>query len=407
MEATSSSSPLTSVTSLLSQDEQTRIGTSSVVVCPAGPALDDGRDVVDDEPAAGQVGSLRRAAATRTGASPARPGGSGRCGRRPARPDVRRRGARRCRRWPGRAPARASRTSSSSCPRRRRSSSGPLPAQPTGARPGEVAPRPRRRAPRPGLSGRAVPRPGGSARGSAARPPSRTARPQLRTRDSRSAFASAGRPASTAESGPASDDVRVHQSSNDGERSGTGSSRTATSTRPASTSSPCSRPASSRANGPGMPGGGIGTPICAPTASNTTPSHGLRVRGPQTAMATRPPGRRTRAISPAARAGSDANISPSRQRTASYVPSGSAICSRSRERAVTLCRPIAAARVAAMAVISATTSDTTTVPSGPTSGAAASPRPPGPQASSSTRSPGRSAAAASSSCVTASPRAST
>ena len=57
-----------------------------------------------------------------------------------------------------------------------------------------------------------------------------------------------------------------------------------------------------------------------------------------------------------------------------------------------------------MAVISATTSDTTTVPSGPTSGAAASPSPPGPQASSSTRSPGRSAAAASSSCVTASPR---
>ena len=59
MEATSSSSPLTSVTSLLSQDEQTRIGTSSVVVAAAGPALDDGRDVVDDEPAAGQVGPLR------------------------------------------------------------------------------------------------------------------------------------------------------------------------------------------------------------------------------------------------------------------------------------------------------------------------------------------------------------
>ena len=49
-----------------------------------------------------------------------------------------------------------------------------------------------------------------------------------------------------------------------------------------------------------------------------------------------------------------------------------------------------------MAVISATTSDTTTVPSGPTSGAAARPSPPGPQASSSTWSPGRSAAAASS-----------
>ena len=52
-----------------------------------------------------------------------------------------------------------------------------------------------------------------------------------------------------------------------------------------------------------MPGGGTGLPIWALTASKTTPSHGLRSRGPHTAIATRPPGRRTRRISRAARAG--------------------------------------------------------------------------------------------------------
>ena len=50
-------------------------------------------------------------------------------------------------------------------------------------------------------------------------------------------------------------------------------------------------------NGPGTPGGGTGGPICALTASNTRPSQGLRSRGPHTASATRPPGRRTRRIS--------------------------------------------------------------------------------------------------------------
>ena len=107
-----------------------------------------------------------------------------------------------------------------------------------------------------------------------------------------------------------------------------------------------------------------------------------------------------RAISTAALAGSAANISPSRQSTASKEAEGSAMSSRSRSRVRTLVSPLDAARRAAMRVIAGTTSVSTTSPRGPTSGAAASPVPPGPQASSSTRSPGRSAARASRAAVT-------
>ena len=58
---------------------------------------------------------------------------------------------------------------------------------------------------------------------------------------------------------------------------------------------------------------------------------------------------------------------------------------------LTFVRPASSARSAAMAAISAATSEMTTSPPGATWVAAARPRPPGPQASSSTRSPGRGA----------------
>ena len=97
--------------------------------------------------------------------------------------------------------------------------------------------------------------------------------------------------------------MRVHHSSNEAARSGVGSSLDLRRRRgPRRRAGGAARPASSSANGPGMPGGGTGAPICALTASITTPSHGLRSRGPQTASATRPPGRSTRRISRAARA---------------------------------------------------------------------------------------------------------
>ena len=80
--------------------------------------------------------------------------------------------------------------------------------------------------------------------------------------------------------------------------------------------------------------------------------------------------------------------------------------SRSSSRVVTFVSPRASARAAAIAVISGTTSDTTTSPPGATSPAAANPGPPGPQASSSTRSPGRGAVSSSILSETAAPRAS-
>ena len=154
--------------------------------------------------------------------------------------------------------------------------------------------------------------------------------------------------------GPASADVRVHHSSND---AGTqrhvdladGDVREA---RRAAGRRPAGRRSSSE-NGPGTPGGGIGSPSCALTASKTTPSHGLRSRGPQTATAARPPGRSTRRISPRR---------PRRDRRRTSGPRGTArrrttrparrCCSRSSSRVLTLASPRAAARAAAIAVIS-------------------------------------------------------
>ena len=96
----------------------------------------------------------------------------------------------------------------------------------------------------------------------------------------------------------------LHHSSNEALRSGTASSPTRTSARPAPSSRRRSSSGIAERERPGMPGGGTGAPMCALTASMTSPSHGLRSRGPQTASATRPPGRSTRRISPTARAGS-------------------------------------------------------------------------------------------------------
>ena len=86
---------------------------------------------------------------------------------------------------------------------------------------------------------------------------------------------------------------------------------------PAAVRRPAEVPASSSEKGPGMPGGSTGAPVCAVTASNSTPSHGLRARWPHTATAARPPGSRTRRISRRARPGSGVSMRPSRQSTAS------------------------------------------------------------------------------------------
>ena len=166
------------------------------------------------------------------------------------------------------------------------------------------------------------------------------------------------------------------------------------------------RPSSESENGPGSPGGGIGMPSSALTASNTTPSHGFCSRGPQTATATRPPGRRTRAdlARRARRVGHEhqplaaeddvvrlvrlvdlleVELARAHVREAERLGAGRARSPSSRAR-----RPRARPRRPA-----------------PTSGAAAIPTPPAPHASSSTRSPGRGAASSSSVSVTRAPRA--
>ena len=129
--------------------------------------------------------------------------------------------------------------------------------------------------------------------------------------------ASSGNAASRFATGPASAEVRDHQSSNESARSGVESSSTTTSSKSASCNRRVTRSASSSANGPGTPGGGTGAPSWALTASSKTLSHGLRSRGPHTTAARRPPGRSTRRISRSACAGSSANMRPSRQSTTS------------------------------------------------------------------------------------------
>ena len=96
-----------------------------------------------------------------------------------------------------------------------------------------------------------------------------------------------------------------------------------------------------------------------------------------------------------------------RESATSKAASGSASASASAARTSTWPRPSAAARRAAIAVISAATSVRTTAPSGPTSSAATRPTPPGPQATSSTRSPVAGAARRSSASVTGAPCSST
>ncbi len=180
---------------------------------------------------------------------------------------------------------------------------------------------------------------------SARHPGCRAHRPSGRRRSRRPRDrATLARPARAADasrcaSGPARATVRVHHSSTDAARYGVGSSLTSTSANPASSSNASTRPASSSENGPGTPGGGTGAPSTSVTESKTTPSHGLRSRGPQTVNATRPPGRSTRRISRAARAGSPTSMIASRQTTTSYDPSGSSISSRSSTRVPTLLQP--------------------------------------------------------------------
>ena len=111
--------------------------------------------------------------------------------------------------------------------------------------------------------------------------------PSSRVRSSLAA--SSGNAVSRFASGPASADVRDHQSSNESARSGVEISSTTTSSRSASCNRRVTRSASSSANGPGTPGGGTGAPSWALTASSKTASHGLRARGPHTTAARRPP----------------------------------------------------------------------------------------------------------------------
>ena len=103
------------------------------------------------------------------------------------------------------------------------------------------------------------------------------------------------------------------------------------------------------------------------------PSQGFRSRGPHTATATRPPGRRTRVISRAAWAGSGTSIRPSRQSATSKLLSGSSIRSRSSTLVLTFESRSVSARAAAIRVMSTTTSEMTTSPSGATRAAAARP----------------------------------
>ena len=102
----------------------------------------------------------------------------------------------------------------------------------------------------------------------------------------------------------------------------------------------------------------------ADTASKTRPSHGLRSRGPQTAIAARPPGRSTRRISRAARAGSTANISPSRHSTTSKRAVRLVDLLEVEHARADVRQPGCAALAAAIAVISGATSESTTSPPG-------------------------------------------
>src|SRR5262249_32768667 len=88
-------------------------------------------------------------------------------------------------------------------------------------------------------------------------------------------LAGCGSAASRWASGPASAVVLDHHSSTDAARYGVACAATATSAKPASASRRPSCPSSESENGPGNPGGGIGTPSCAATESKTTPSHGF------------------------------------------------------------------------------------------------------------------------------------
>ena len=89
--------------------------------------------------------------------------------------------------------------------------------------------------------------------------------------------------------------MRVHHSSNEPARSGTASSSTRDVREPgageqAARAGRRRRARTGRARRAAAPA----RRAAALTASNTSPSHGLRSRGPQTATATRPPGRSTR-----------------------------------------------------------------------------------------------------------------
>src|SRR4051812_14732496 len=97
------------------------------------------------------------------------------------------------------------------------------------------------------------------------------------------ALASAGSDCNTRARGPASDGTNDHHSSTEEVLIGVGISRTATPANPDPVSNSPSAPGASSEKGPGTPGGGTGKPIWAVTASNSTPNHGLRSRGPQTA----------------------------------------------------------------------------------------------------------------------------
>ena len=131
---------------------------------------------------------------------------------------------------------------------------------------------------------------------------------------------------------------------------------------PAAVRSPASCPASDSENGPGIPGGGTGKPVWAVTASNTTPSHGFRSRRPHTDAATRPPGRSTRYTSAGGPLGLDGEHEalPAEHGVVGAVGLVD-VLQVAHGGARRWSTPRASARTAAMATISATTSDSTTL----------------------------------------------
>ena len=182
-----------------------------------------------------------------------------------------------------------------------------------------------------------------------------------------------------------------------------GRPRPTSTSRPAPSRSAARRPSPESLNGPGASGSGRSI---RPSSSALRPDaviQSFSSGSAHTATAARPPGRRTRAISPAAPSMSGTSISPQRHSTPSTDASASVSDAASSTANETPSSPSSAARRRAASSISGATSVDRRCPPGRRRGSARKPVSPGPAASSRIVSPGFGSSSATSrsdtSCV--------